>query len=248
MRFFKKLCLFGTLVLFFACSQKLQTNSVDFVDYQISKSAPVDSAMVRFLNPYGQQMQATMGKVIGVSKLGLSKKQPESPIGNFMADAMKAAAEKVFNKKVDAAFVNYGGVRSYFPKGNITIGLVYELMPFDNLVVLQQLKGTLLQQLLDKTAVDGGWPISGISMEIKDKKAVHILIDGKPLDPSATYTIANSDYVANGGSDCPFLKPIPQENKGYTLRDAFIDQIQLMTAAGKTIDAQLENRVTISKD
>lgn len=248
MRFIKKLCLFGTLVLFFACSQKLQTNSVDFVDYQISKSAPVDSAMVRFLNPYGQQMQATMGKVIGVSKLGLSKKQPESPIGNFIADAMKAAAEKVFNKKVDAAFVNYGGVRSYFPKGNITIGLVYELMPFDNLVVLQQLKGTLLQQLLDKTAVDGGWPISGISMEIKDKKAVHILIDGKPLDPSATYTIANSDYVANGGSDCPFLKPIPQENKGYTLRDAFIDQIQLMTAAGKTIDAQLENRVTISKD
>lgn len=248
MKFYQKLCLFGTLVLFFACSQKLQTNSVDFLDYQISKSAPVDSAMLRFLSPYGSRMQATMGKVIGVSKLGLSKKQPESPIGNFMADAMKAAAEKVFHKKVDAAFVNYGGVRSYFPKGDITIGLVYELMPFDNLVVLQQLNGTLLQELLDKTAVDGGWPISGISMEIKDKKAVKVLIGGKPLDPAAIYTIANSDYVANGGSDCPFLKPIPQENKGYTLRDALIDQIQVMTAAGKTIEAQLENRVTLFKD
>jgi 2',3'-cyclic-nucleotide 2'-phosphodiesterase (5'-nucleotidase family) len=248
MRFYSKLVYFGTLVLFFGCSHQLQTNSVDFVDYQISKSAPVDSSMVRFLSPYGSKMQATMGKVIGVSNQGLSKKQPESPIGNFMADAMKAGAEKLFNKKVDAAFVNYGGVRSYFPKGDITIGLVYELMPFDNLVVLQQLSGTLLQQLLDKTAIDGGWPIAGISMEIKDKKAVKVLVAGKPLDPVATYTIANSDYVANGGSDCPFLKPIPQENKGYTLRDALIDQIQRMTAAGKTIDAALENRVTLSKD
>jgi len=237
MRFYTKVLCLGTLVLFFGCAPKLQTNAVDYVDYQIAKSAPVDSAMLLFLSPYRTKLQATMGKVIGVSKQGLSKKQPESTIGNFMADAMKAGAEKVFDTKVAASFVNYGGVRSYFPKGDITIGLVYELMPFDNMVVIQQLSGTILQQLLDKTAADGGWPIAGITMEIKDKKAVKVLIAGKPLDASSTYMIANSDYVANGGSDCSFLKPIPQVNKGYTLRDALIDQIKRMTQTGKTIDA-----------
>ena len=36
-----------------------------------------------------------------------------------------------------------------------------------------------------------------------------LFINGAPLNESATYTIANNDYVANGGDDCTMLKPIP---------------------------------------
>jgi 2',3'-cyclic-nucleotide 2'-phosphodiesterase (5'-nucleotidase family) len=116
-------------------------------------------------------------------------------------------------------------------------------MPFDNLVVLQEISGAVFQQFLDKTAIDGGWPLSGLTMEIKDKKAVNVLIAGKPIDPSAKYLIANSDYVANGGSDCSMLKGIAQENRGYLLRDALLDYSIASTAKGKTIDSNLENRV-----
>jgi hypothetical protein len=80
-------------------------------------------------------------------------------------------------------------------------------------------------------------------MEIKDKKAIHIVIGGKPLDQDAIYWIANSDYVANGGSNCGMLKGIHQVNNGYLLRDALIDFTVATTSKGKSIDSNIENRV-----
>jgi 2',3'-cyclic-nucleotide 2'-phosphodiesterase (5'-nucleotidase family) len=230
-------------ILILSCKQPPQQSFVQYQGFQINKQTPVDSALVRLIAPYGNQLKTSMGKVIGHSVNGMNKKQPESEIGNYMADAMKEMAEKKFGIKVDAAFVNYGGVRSYIAKGDVTVGQIFELMPFDNLVVLQELKGTVLQQFLDATASDGGWPLSGVTMEIKDKKAKHIVIGGKAFDINASYWIANSDYVANGGSNCSMLKGIHQENKGYLLRDALIDYTVASTAKGKSIDSNIENRV-----
>ncbi len=229
--------------LIISCKQPLQQSVVQYQGFQINKQTPVDSSLIRLIEPYGNQLKSSMGKVIGHSLNGMSKKQPESEIGNYMADAMKEMAEKKFGIKVDASFVNYGGVRSYIAKGDVTVGQIFELMPFDNLVVLQEIKGTVLQQFLDATASDGGWPLSGVKMEIKDKKAIHIIIGGKAFDKNVSYWIANSDYVANGGSNCSMLKGIHQENKGYLLRDALIDYTVESSAKGKSIDSNIENRV-----
>jgi 2',3'-cyclic-nucleotide 2'-phosphodiesterase (5'-nucleotidase family) len=232
-----------SFVLSMSCKQLPQKSVVQYQGFQINKQVSIDSTLIRLIAPYGNQLKSSMGKVIGRSENGLYKKQPESEIGNFMADAMKEMSEKKYGKKVDAAFVNYGGVRSYIAKGDVTVGQIFELMPFDNLVIIQEMKGTVLQQFLDVIALDGGWPLSGLTMEIKDKKAVHILISGKPIDKEAVYVIANSDYVANGGSNCSMLKSIKQENKGYLLRDALIDYSISRTDKGKSIDSNLENRV-----
>jgi 2',3'-cyclic-nucleotide 2'-phosphodiesterase (5'-nucleotidase family) len=116
-------------------------------------------------------------------------------------------------------------------------------MPFDNLLILQKMSGVQLQQLLDLTALRGGWPLAGITMEIKDKKAVNIKVGGQPLDMTATYTIANSDFVANGGDDASFLRAIPQITNGYLMRDALLDYIKKLKADGKNISARVENRV-----
>lgn len=242
---FRKIPLF-TGILFFAlsCSTSNQTTSLLYKDYRIEKKAKIDSGLVNMLQPYALSLNATMDKVIGFSNTNLNKKQPESGLGNFMADAMRVMAEKKFNKKIDGAFMNDGGIRSYIPKGNITVGKIFELMPFDNLVVVQEVKGSVFQQFLDKTAADGGWPVSaGITMGIKDKKAVNVTINGKPLDVNASYTIVNSDYVANGGSDCTMLKGIPFSNKGYLLRDALIEFVTGLTQQGKPLDFTIEKRV-----
>ncbi len=201
--------------------------------------------MSNFLQPYASAMSATMNRVIGFTNENLITKQPESALGNFMADCMRTMAEKKFGKKVDAGFMNKGGIRSGIAKGNITVGKVYELMPFDNLVVLQELKGSVLKKFLDKVAADGGWPVSaGLKMGIKEKKAVDIVINGQPLNEEATYTIANSDYIANGGDNCEMLRSIPQQNKGYVFRDAIIEYITIFTQQGKPVEAKIENRVT----
>lgn len=242
---FRKYYLFFVAVLFtVSCSTTNQTTSLLYKDYRIEKTAKTDSGLSKMLQPYATSLSATMNKVIGFSNNNLSAKQPESGLGNFMADCMRTMAEKKFAKKVDAGFINQGGIRSYLPKGNITVGKIFELMPFDNLIVLQEVKGSVLQQFLDKAAADGGWPVSaGLTMGIKDKKAVNVTLNGKPLVTDAMYVIANSDYVANGGSDCDMLRKIPQVNKGYLLRDALIEFVTNLTQQGKPVDFTIENRV-----
>ncbi|MCA6448754.1 MAG: 5'-nucleotidase C-terminal domain-containing protein [Chitinophagaceae bacterium] len=237
--------LFCTLIVCISsCTSTQPVTTVQYKDYRIERSVRSDTAIVSLLAPYGAALNESMNKVIGFSNNQLSAKQPESGLGNFMADCMRIMAEKKFGRKVDAGFMNQGGIRSYIPKGNITVGRIFELMPFDNLLVLQEVKGAVLQQFLDKMASDGGWPVSaGLTMGIQDKKAVNVQINGKPLDIAAVYVIANSDYVANGGSDCEMLRRIPQQNKGYLMRDALIDFVSDLTRQGKPLDYHIENRV-----
>ncbi|HVG12022.1 MAG TPA: 5'-nucleotidase C-terminal domain-containing protein, partial [Flavisolibacter sp.] len=196
------------------------------------------------LKPYRDSIDLTMNEVVGSLQGELVKKSPEGSLGNFMADAVLFGAQQKFRKKVDAAFVNSGGVRlTQIPKGAITRGKIFELMPFDNIIVLQQVKGEVFQQFLDATAEKGGWPLSGLTMEIRNGKARNIIVGGAPLDPAKMYTIANSDYVVNGGDDAVVLKNIPQEANGYLMRDAILDYLQSLKASGKTISTQEEKRV-----
>ena len=71
-----------------------------------------------------------------------------------------------------------------------------------------------------------------------------MVINGQPIDMNKTYHIVNSDYVANGGDNAVMLKDIPQQNKGYLMRDAVFDYIKALKAAGKNITAIKENRIT----
>jgi 2',3'-cyclic-nucleotide 2'-phosphodiesterase (5'-nucleotidase family) len=86
--------------------------------------------------------------------------------------------------------------------------------------------------------------MSGITMQIKDRKAINVQVGGKPLDLTKTYTIINSDYVASGGDNAAMLKNLPQESNGYLMRDAIFDYIKMLQAEGKKINANIENRVT----
>ena len=143
---------FIAVLLAVSCSTTSQSTSLVYTDYRVEKQTNPDSALVKMLQPYAVSLNATMNRVIGFSNNAFNVKQPESAIGNFMADCIKRMAEKKFDRKVDAGFINHGGIRSYIPKGNITVGKIFEVMPFDNLVVLQEVKGNVLQQFLDKTA------------------------------------------------------------------------------------------------
>ena len=237
--------LFSLVVLISCAPQQQTTRTYKYQGYQIEKQNKADESVLKMLSPYADSINKTMNKVIGFSTTGLTKKQPESELGNFMTDCMKEMAQKKFGKKVDAAFVNFGGIRSYLPKGDITVGKIYELMPFDNLIVLQEVNGSVLKLFLAKVAERGGWPVSGMSYQIKEKHPQNILIDGKPIDDNTIYTIANTDYIAlQGGDDCSMLKALPTLNIGYLFRDALIEYVQQVTKKGNPIESKIEGRVT----
>lgn len=235
-------------VLLAACNTLYQPTQLVYDDYRITAQQPKDSTMVRLLAPYSDSINKSMNEVVGFAEESLEKRQPSGTLGHFVADAMLYAARKAFGIPLDAAFVNYGGQRiTQMPKGPVTRSTVFELMPFENLVVVQSIKGAVLQQFLDHIALAGGWPVAGITFQIKDKKAVNVLVNGDPLDLNKTYQIVNSDYVANGGDHAAMLKDIPQQNRGYLMRDAIFDYIKALKGEGKNITAQKENRITYAQ-
>lgn len=246
----KKNLPFYLLVLFtvFAgssCNTVYQSQSLQYKAYRINDTTQKDAVVLKIIKPYSDSVNKNMNDIVGMAEKTLEKKSPEGTLGNFMVDAFFIMAAEKYNTKVDAAFLNSGGIRlTQLPAGNVTNGKIFELMPFDNLLILQKIKGDVLQQFLDLTALKGGWPLAGITMQIKDKKAVNVMIGGKPLDPNTTYTTVNSDFLANGGDNAEMLRAIPQITNGYLMRDAIFDYIKKLKAQGKNISANEENRVT----
>jgi 2',3'-cyclic-nucleotide 2'-phosphodiesterase (5'-nucleotidase family) len=233
------------VLLMAACSPALYqpASKVTYGKYDVKPGTGV-SSMQTMLAPYSANVNTTMNTVIGSLAQPLEKKMPESSLGFFMTDSYKYQAEKVFGQKVDLAFMNNGGIRiNNMPAGKITVGSIYELMPFDNLLVLLELNGNQLQALMDHIATRGGWPISGGTYKVVNKKAMDVMVNNSALSPNGKYVIAISDYIANGGDDCVMLKNIPQLNKGYLQRDALIDYVKAKCANGQPLTLPVMNRV-----
>lgn len=236
--------LFLSLTGIFSCNTSYRTGKLEYSNYRLSPETPKDSTAITLLKPYSDEIARTMNDVVGTIAVSMDKAQPESALGDFMADAYLQMANEKFKTKVDGALMNFGGIRlTQLPAGPINRGKVFELMPFDNLLILQKMTGTQLKELLDHIAGRNGWPLAGITMDIKDKKAVNVKVGGVAIDPSATYAIANSDFVANGGDEAAMLRSIPQINIGYLMRDALFDYINTFKKAGKPISVPPQNRV-----
>ena len=204
-----------------------------------------DAEISALIAPYKKQLDTEMNEVIGQVEKELTKAQPESTMGNWFADLLYEQSEKKLGRKIDFAIVNQGGMRiQSIPKGPITKRKVFELMPFDNMVTVVEIDGVTLHQLFDLMAEKGGWPISkSVSFSIVEQKAVNIKIDNASLNNDQTYYVSMSDYVANGGSDCHFLKELPREDLGIFLRDLIIEHIEEKTAQNQTLTAKIEGRV-----
>jgi len=208
-----------------------------------------DTSIVAMIDPYKKDMDKEMNSVIGDAAKMLTKEQPESTLGNWSADLVHKKTEGYLNQKIDFAVLNYGGLRiASIPKGPITKSKVYELMPFDNLLVVVEMKGKELPALFNHIAANGGWPISKhIKMTVHGGKAVDVRINDKKVLDDQTYTFATNDYIANGGDKCSFLKDKKQTPTGVLFRDAILEFVQEETKAGRKIDANIERRVFILK-
>ena len=228
-----------------SCHKQYAAKSLVFNDYKVNNSIPSNQKLNELIRPYADSVHKSMNDVIAVSSVSLDKVQPEGTLGNLMADIMLIKAKEKYGVQVDCAVMNYGGIRlPVIAAGNITRGKIFELSPFDNLIVLQIVDGTILKTFLDHIASRKGWPVSGIKMTIKNKVATNVLINGQPLDPNQKYTMALLDYVANGGDDASMLRTVPQINHGFIYRDAILEYMIESNKAGKKISSQLENRIT----
>ena len=232
------------IALFFAasCNTSYQAQSVQYSHYKINQHAGGNASLTALVKPYSDSVSKLMNAVIGFNETLLDRKRQGNLLGYFITDAYLEMARQKVNAKVDAAFMNSGGIRlPDLPAGAITKGKIFELMPFDNLMVLLKLKGSLLKQYLDTLSATESVVASGITMQIVNKTSQQVMIGGKPLDLNADYTIVNSDYVVMNSN---LLKNIDRKTNGYLLRDAIIDYIGIINSQNKKISVSNVDRVS----
>lgn len=204
---------------------------------------PVDSAMWKEIAPFRDSLKKEMDVVIGVNDTVLVKAQPEGTLGNFVADALLFQSRKVLQTEIDFSVVNNGGIRiPSLHTGEITVGNIFELMPFDNGVAVVECSGKTVKQLMNKSASKGGWAISGMTYMINQGAAEQIYINNEKLDTMSTYHFVCSDYIANGGDDCSFLMTQKKTVSNLLFRNMLIEYVRNLTAEGKTISSKLEHR------
>lgn len=220
------------------------------VDSAITEAIPVDatadaiqdSAYLQQLEPIKEALEKEMNVQIGYAPEDLWVRGPECPMLNWATDALWEAAKKVYDGRVDIAIVNMGGMRCSWQKGPVTRESVFELMPFDNRLVVLTLKGEDVIALCESFARYGGQGVAGMRVTVIDGKLADVTVGGKPVDPKALYTVATSDYLAGGTDHMDALtKHVTYWNSDLLIRDLYLDAVREQD----TIRAAVDGRMTM---
>lgn len=108
--------------------------------------------MTNLIAPYKAYIDSSMSIVIGTVLEKMNVGIPESAVTNFFTDALLDYARKSENKNIDLAILNVAGSRKPLEEGDLTIGDIYELMPFENKIIIAEISGTTVQNLFDAFA------------------------------------------------------------------------------------------------
>jgi 2',3'-cyclic-nucleotide 2'-phosphodiesterase (5'-nucleotidase family) len=238
--------LFTALLFFFlGCAPTQQVRNIRYTGYAVGANRQVDSSYVNMLSFYADSVNKTMGEYLVENEADLLKETPNSPLGNFLADAYLWAAKTKIDPRAEMAFMNHGGVRIFrIPKGPVKRGTIYEVMPFDNQLCIVEVKGQILKEYLNRIAQEGGGGgQAGVNMRLENRQAVDISINGEPLDLNRTYFMVNSDYQLDGGGGFNAFKQLKQNRSTYLQRDAIIDYCKWLNSGGKKIYKESQNRI-----
>lgn len=210
----------------------------------ITAGTPEKKELNAVIAPYKAELEGKMNAVISHTAVDLTKSGDNSNLGNLLADFTFNGANEWALKNnlppVDAAVINIGGIRSTIGSGNILAKHIYEVMPFENEVVIVKLKGRDLHGLFDyyaKTLKNN--PVSKIYAETNVNSTVKALINGSPIAEDKPYYIATSDYLALGGDNMVFFSKGEMISTGLKLRDVFMEQFRKMPEVKVSDDVRL---------
>lgn len=233
------------IVALAACQKPMHTTSIETSSIAIDSSLDCiqDTAYIAALAPKRAALEKEMSEVLGYAPERLWVRAPECPMLNWATDALLTKARQLYPSRVDMAVANIGGMRCEWAQGNITRQDVFELMPFDNELVVLTLRGEDILELCQVFAEDNGQGVAGLRMAAEDRQLIEATIDGKPVDPEAYYTVATSDYLT-GGTDhmTPLTRYVEIWKSDRLIRDLYLEAVREQG----TIVAPVDGRMAIT--
>ena len=204
---------------------------------------PDDPEIQKVIAPLAEEIKATFGQPLVQAPQGVfrGRRGEENLLGYWVSDVMRQAAQPLAGAPVRFAITNAGGLRANLRPGQIKVGDIFELMPFENELVVIELTGAEVIQVVKEGLLRrGGEPCSGVRVKVKGTPQQAALIvtweDGSPIDPAAVVKVATSDYLYGGGDSIPTLKKGRRPfTTGVTLRQMLLDQCAALGKAGKDL-------------
>lgn len=235
-----------------SCASHYQLASVDRTRILIDKryDAQPDAEAAQFMKPFTARVDSLMSPVVGRTAHYMATGRPEGELSNLMPDILMWASAK-FNEKPDFAVYNMGGIRAALPEGNVTVGDVLDVAPFENKIYFLTLTGKKVKELFGQMAGRGGECVShGVCLHIsREGKLISATIGGKPVDENRKYRIVTLDYVAQGNDEMVAFKAktdvVDPGTEQNNVRYLVMDYFRHMAAQGKAVDSKKEGRIVV---
>lgn len=243
--------LFCVSIVNFSCkSGQFEKTKTEKSRLSVTSELAAKPSIEDYITPYRNHINKDLSEVLATAPTTLDKSTGkwQTPIGNLLADVAFAYGNKAFekqqNKKIDICLLNHGGIRSILPKGDVTTRTAFEIMPFENSLIVVGLKGSTVVEMVNHLLADEKpHPLSGLEIIIdKDKKIRSVTCQGKPIENDQIYYVGTSDYLSNGGDNMHFFaKGTANYDLNYKLRNILIDYFKDVT----TINAPINDRIIV---
>ena len=207
-----------------------------------SAVAEVAAALME-VQPHFTALKTVIGHSAG--EYANLRTDPDLPLGNLFADALRAYGSELFGVPMDFAVTNFGGIRVPLPKGAITMEDISSMFPFKNYVCHVKMKGENLTALLEQLAGTKAFQAtSGATVRVKAHKLESALVGGKPIDPKKIYNVTTIDFLLDGGDKLN----IGALAEDVTLSTVLLKEVMLWyvkgaEARGEVIEAKADGRV-----
>ena len=236
------------LFLLAACNS--HNHSVEYRAISLSDSISDQPAVESMIEPYRDSLELTMNTVLVENEAELTRGKPESTLGNLIADLLleRALVEMPDSVRPLICLINVGGLRVDLPEGPITVGKVFELMPFENELDVVKLSSQKVDEMLVYLNEVGGQPISGMNVTVSSGKGStrYLLSDGQEIEEYLY--VVTSDYLADGGDKMDFFKdPLERIRTGIKIRDAIMDDFRIKGLADHALNSELDGRISVVK-
>lgn len=215
------------------------------IDSTIQSSEKIDDTIA----PYKKKLADNMSKVLSYTSEKLTRQgiNMQSNLGNLLADLCIEMATPIFKEKsntyIDFSMFNHGGIRATIPAGKITKEHAFKLMPFENELVVAEITGNKVIELVNYFIENKvANPLSkNIELTIKENN-YSLKINGEIFDKNKTYSVLTSDFLQGGGDKMIFFKnPKKLTKLNYKVRDAIINYFKKVD----TLKTSIDNRIII---
>lgn len=231
------------VLLFSSCHRQpvqVVSATTEAIPVDASADAIRDTDYIAHLAPIKAELEREMNVEIGYAPEAMWVGSPECPMLNWATDRLWEAAKQYYDGPVDIAIANMGGMRCSWDAGPVTKEMVFELMPFDNQLVVLTLKGSDIIALCESFARYGAQGVAGMRVKIVDNQLADVQIGGKAVDPNATYTVATSDYLSGGADHMEALKNYSERwNSDLLIRDLYLQAVKDQHLVGADVDGRM---------